>query len=148
MILRTDLPALSQTENTLSISGAVGTLAPEEELSVGAAEPRTVTNVVLDESQQVVITYISGKWRPGLTADWPPVGPEGDNRVPGKASFPLPSAPLMALIFGVEGSDQVFAFEGNPTVFIAPASGVLWFGPNDDGFDDNAGELVINVILE
>lgn len=54
----------------------------------------------------------------------------------------------MALVFGIEGDDQVFLFEGPEMTFTAPASGVLWFGPNDDNLSDNAGELVIAVSLQ
>lgn len=112
---------------------------------VVAATLSATTNIEVEERQEVTIEYVSGQWRPGLTADWPLVGPEGDDRVPGKASFPLPDAPLMALIFGIEGADEVYQFKGPEMIFTAPSSGVLWFGPNDDNLSDNAGELLITI---
>jgi hypothetical protein len=117
-------------------------------LTISATRPRTMSDVVLEAGQQVTISHVNGQWQPGPSPNWPPVGPQGDSRIPEKATFPKPDAPLMALAFGVEGSATVFVFEENPTTFLAPAAGRLWFGPNDDGFDDNAGELVISISLE
>lgn len=140
--------AFAQAENSqLSDVSATGSNS-EESFSVGSTVARTVTGLALKKQQQVQATYISGRWRPGLTVDWQPVGTEGDDRVPAKASFPLPDAPLMALIFGIEGSDEVYLFEGPEMSFAAPESGVLWFGPNDDDLSDNSGELLITLAVK
>jgi hypothetical protein len=148
MIVRTDLPAHEQTGNVPLPNAVIDASSQGDNLFIPATIERTVSDILLSEGQQVTIRHIDGQWRPGLTADWPPVGPEGDSRVPGKASFPLPNAPLMALIFGIEGSDQVYLFGGSEMTFTTPASGVLWFGPNDDDFDDNSGELTLAISLE
>jgi hypothetical protein len=119
-----------------------------DEITVSASNPKSITAIEINAGKELTIEYIRGSWRPGLTDLWIPVGPEGDDRVPGKTSFPLPDAPLMALVFGIEGSDEVYLFEGPQMTFTAPFSGALWFGPNDDDLDDNAGELRLVVSIE
>ena len=115
------------------------------ELIVPAATPRHDTGIVIAAGQHVLIEVIDGEWQPGPSPGWPPVGADGDGRVPIGDAFPLPDQPLMALIGGIADGRPIAV--GDRLEFVAAAGGELWLGPNDDDTSDNAGSLRVRVVV-
>ena len=113
--------------------------------TVPATQARAVTNLWVEAGQTVLIEYQSGSWRAGAPPTWPMVGPDGDAQVASKLTFPVADAPLASLVGGV-GESRPFLV-GPRAEFQSPAAGVLWLGPNDDDVTDNAGSIVVRVVL-
>ena len=127
---------------------ATATTAPElivVTFTVPATQARTVTNMWVETGQTILIEYQSGSWRAGAPPTWPMVGPDGDAQVASKLTFPVADAPLASLVGGV-GESRPFLI-GPRAEFQSPAAGVLWLGPNDDDVTDNAGSIVVRVVL-
>lgn len=115
------------------------------ELTVSATTPRHGTGITIAAGQRVLVEVIGGEWQPGPSPDWPPVGANGDSRVPTGATFPVPERPLMTLVGGI-GDGRPLAI-GDRLEFVATTAGELWLGPNDDNTSDNAGSLRVRVAL-
>lgn len=114
---------------------------------VEAGQARTYSGIIVAADQQVSFAYLDGRWRGGPAADWPMVDANGDGRVCRKDTFPDPNGCLMSLVWGVGDAEASGTLGVNPIGTSAPAGGELWFGPNDDNFNDNAGSLVVLVQL-
>ncbi len=115
------------------------------EVIVDGTTARTETGINVQPGQRLTIEYLSGSWRAGPPSIWPLVGPEGDTQVLNKATFPVPDSPIMTLVGGI-GTSLPAAF-GNQLEYISNSEGTLWLGPNDDGLDDNQGQLIVRVTI-
>jgi hypothetical protein len=121
-------------------------VAQVAEFAVPAVQSRTETGLQIEAGQNVTIEYLSGYWRPGPLPTWTLVGPNGDPQVAAKETFPVPDAPVASLIAGV--GSQPPQSVGDYLQFQSETAGQLWLGANDDDFTDNAGSLLIRVIVE
>ncbi len=99
----------------------------------------------LSKGQTVTIKYLNGKWRAGDLPTWPYHGPAGDPQTPSKVTFPVPNAPVMALIAGID--DLPFIAIGRVRTFQVPIDGNLWLAANDDDYADNDGSLTVQIIV-
>ena len=115
-------------------------------VNVSSGQPQTDTGLTIESGQTVTIEYVDGSWRAGASSVWPFVGADGDPQVASKATFPVASMPIMTLVGGIDGGTPFVI--GENITFISPASGTLWLGANDDGFDDNAGDLNIRITVQ
>lgn len=103
------------------------------------------TNLDVLAGQQIIVEYLSGEWRAGSIQTWPLVGPEGDSQVPSKVTFPMPNAPIMALIVKVGESNPQLV--NNKIIFKANESGEIQLFANDDLLNDNSGELIVRITI-
>lgn len=141
----TPAPAISATKTPPATEELVEGNQLRIEIIAEGEDGRTEVTAV-GAGQLVTVQFIDGGWSAGPAPVWPLVGPEGDPQIPDKASFPLPSEPLMALVGGI-GDGQPFLLQpGVPQP--APADGILWVGPNDDDTSDNGGALTLEIIIE
>ncbi len=115
-------------------------------VNVSAGQPQTDTGLTVESGQTVTIEYVDGSWRAGTSSAWPFVGANGDPQVASKATFPVAAMPIMTLVGGIDGGTPFVV--GENITFISPANGTLWLGANDDGFDDNAGDLNIRITVQ
>ena len=111
------------------------------------------TSILVRKGTCVEIQHISGAWtsNPNNADSW--VGPEGDARYVAKQGYLLHGAYESALLFKV-GENGRPRKVGRHTTYVHADNddGNLYFSINDDasdiygvGFDDNAGELVVDV---
>jgi hypothetical protein len=146
----TDTPTPTSTSTPTSTPTPSPTgppvIAQAAEFTVPATQSRTETGLQIEAGQNVTIEYLSGNWRPGPLPTWPLVGPNGDPQVASKATFPVPDAPVASLVVGV--GSQSPQLVGEHLQFQSETAGQLWLGANDDNFTDNAGSLLIRVVVE
>lgn len=133
-----DAPVSEISEQAHTSSGVV--------VSVDSTLPRTSTGIHIDKGTTVRVSFEDGSWRAGPYPTWPMVGPSGDMQIPSDETFPVTTAPVMSLIAGVGDNDPFLVGEG--IVFTNDTAGILWFGANDDIFEDNDGAITIRVSIE
>ena len=112
-------------------------------ITLPAAQSHYETGVFITTGQSVTIRHVQGNWRTGPQAMWPFVGPNGDYQVAQKDTFPVRTRPIMSLIGGINESPVFFI--GTFIQFISQEEGELWLGSNDDFYEDNEGELVLEI---
>jgi serine/threonine-protein kinase len=149
--------ASSVTPGAVATEEALVTVTPEQTASRGetvfqtvdslvyASKGRNETGLYVFPGQTVSINYEGGQWQAGPSPAWPLVGPEGDPQVLSKPSFPVPDAPVASLIAGI-GHAPPFLI-GSGTSFVASTEGNLWLAANDDGYNDNLGEMSVSIQL-
>lgn len=141
----TTLPVTATVEAPAVTAEPINESVFRIEIEVSGLDARTQVTPV-SAGQLVSIQRVDGGWTAGPPPAWPLVGAEGDRQVTEKASFPVPSAPLMALVGGVDDGQPFLVEAGEPRP--APAEGMLWLGPNDDDTSDNSGALTLEVVVE
>jgi hypothetical protein len=134
---------LAKPSNAVATSGSNATLAQAtgSGISVSARQPWTPTGLTVRKGE--VLTFnTTGEVQ--LSTDSNDIaGPAGSKTGRRATNAPLPNALAGALI-GRIGNGPPFAI-GNQTTITAPASGQLFLGVNDDGFDDNRGEFRVEI---
>jgi hypothetical protein len=134
---------MARPDNAVGTTGAnvASTAAVPGAITVQGNQPWTSTGITVRKGQRVTFTtngevQLSPDANDVATADGAKSGRFAPNA-------PLKSARAGALI-GRIGNGQPFAI-GSQTSVVAPASGLLYLGVNDDGFNDNAGNFQVIV---
>jgi hypothetical protein len=130
-------PANAPTGTT----GAASTPPVAGAVTVDATQPWTSTGITVRRGQTLNF-QTTGEVQ--LSADDTDVAtPDGAKKARYAANAPLKQVLAGALI-GRIGNGAPFAI-GNQSTIVAPASGVLFLGVNDDGFADNKGNFQVVV---
>jgi hypothetical protein len=122
-------------------TGAAATAPVAGAITVQATQPWTSTGITVRKGQTLTF-QTTGEVQ--LSADAADVAtPDGTKNARYAANAPLKQVLAGALI-GRIGNGTPFAIGNQPTI-VAPASGVLYLGVNDDGFTDNTGNFQVIV---
>ena len=125
-----------------SSAGVAGTPAVPGGVSVAGNQPWTSTGITVRKGQTLNFTttgeiQLSDDTNDIATAD----GAKSARYAP---NAPLKNVLAGALIGRIGPSGQPFAIGNMPTI-VAPATGTLYLGVNDDGFGDNRGNFQVVV---
>ena len=134
--------------NSASASAAVATrgTATGRSITVNANQPWTDTGIMVNNGDRIAF-HASGQIR--ISRDNVPeavASPDGSARHSGpRTTYPLSSNPVGTLIGRVGPNGSVFAIGSNSQPIPMPATGRLYLGINDDGFQDNSGSFTVTI---
>ncbi len=117
---------------------------PEGSVRVRATDQWTATNIAVRRGDRVLFTP-DGEIRLSGEAD-DMASASGSLKGRMVASAPMPSVLAGALI-GRIGNGAPFAIGNQSVPLPMPGDGPLWLGINDDPVRDNAGQLIVRVIV-
>ena len=133
---------MARPENaTAGTSGIAATPAVAGAVAVQANQAWTSTGITVRRGQ--TLTFQTTGDVQLSTDDTDVANADGSKKARYAANAPLKQVLAGALI-GRIGNGAPFAI-GNQTSIVAPASGVLFLGVNDDGFEDNKGNFQVIV---
>jgi hypothetical protein len=114
---------------------------PQRTITVPATQQWTATGIRVNQGDRLMFQS-SGEiqLRPGTNDPARPAGSLTGRRAP---QSPLPNALAGALIGRID-SGQPFGI-GDQTSIVAPASGLLYLGVNDDLLTDNSGQFTVTI---
>jgi hypothetical protein len=134
---------LAKPANAVATSGSAA-LSPAtgSGISVSPKQAWTPTGLTVRKGE-VLTLNTTGEVQ--LSTDSSDVAGSAGSKSGRKATnAPLPGALAGALIGRIGPTGQPFGI-GNQTTIVMPASGQLFLGVNDDGFDDNQGEFRVEI---
>jgi hypothetical protein len=114
---------------------------PPGTVRVAANQPWTQTGITVQKGRALSFSSSGQVQLSQDVNDVAPVAGRADS--PASAGAPMPGT-LRGALLGRIGSGKPFGIGDQPTI-IAPASGLLYLGVNDDVFTDNSGEFVVKV---
>ena len=130
-------PAAATTGSTANLQAPSGS-----GISVNPKQPWTATGMTVRKGE---VLHFNATGEVQLSADANDVATAFGSKAGRKAAnAPLPNVLAGALIGRIGANGQPFAF-GSGVPVTMPAAGQLFLGINDDGFDDNQGELRVDV---
>ena len=126
---------------TTGTSGVAATPAVPGAITVQANQPWTSTGITVRRGQTLTF-QTTGEVQ--LSTDGEDTA-NADGAKKGRYAANAPMKQVLAgALIGRIGNGAPFAI-GNQTSIVAPASGVLFLGVNDDGFEDNKGNFQVIV---
>lgn len=117
---------------------------PEGSVRVAANQQWTATNMMIRRGDRVLFTA-EGEVQLSADAD-DKASANGSLKGRTAANAPMPAVLAGALI-GRIGNGAPFAIGNQSLPLPMPGDGPLWLGINDDQVSDNAGELIVRVIV-
>ncbi len=135
---------ISRPENAVATSGSgiASTPAVPGAITVQANQPWTSTGINVKKGQRITLATTGEVQLSDDTNDI--ANADGAKNGRTAANAPLKGAPAGALIGKIGPNGAPFGV-GNQTTIVAPASGILYLGINDDGFGDNRGNYQVVV---
>jgi len=135
---------LARPTNAVATSGTNPQLAPATGggVSVSPRQPWTSTGLTFRKGEVITLNTTGEVQLSGDTNDI--AGSAGSKSGRRATNSQMPGVPAGALLGRMGTSGQPFPL-GNATTLTIPADGVLFFGINDDGFDDNHGEFRVEI---
>jgi hypothetical protein len=135
---------ISRPENAVATSGSgIGnTPAVPGAITVQANQPWTSTGINVKKGQRLTLATTGEVQLSDDASDIANADGAKNGRM--AANAPLKGAPAGALIGKIGPNGAPFGI-GNQTTLVAPASGILYLGINDDGFGDNKGNYQVVV---
>jgi len=136
--------ATASTPAATPAATAAPTPVPEGSVRVPANQQWTATNITVRRGDRVLFTpdgeiQLSGDAGDKASANGSLKGRTAPNA-------PMPGVLAGALI-GRIGNGAPFAIGNQSTPLPMSADGPLWLGINDDGLDDNSGQLAVRVLV-
>ena len=135
---------ISKPENAVPTSGT-GTTAPAQgsgNVTVSAQQPWTPTGITVRKGQTLTFNT-TGEVQLSADAN-DKASPAGSNTGRYAQRSALPKALAGALIGRIGTRGQAFGI-GNQTSIVAPETGQLFLGVNDDSFADNQGSFQVTI---
>ena len=123
-----------------SFSVDLGDRFDTEIFYVEASEVWTNTHINVEAGDLLTITYLSGRWSPGLGEEVDSIGYGGDPRSLNNVIKGVSHAALIGRI----GDHEPF-FIGERYHHYMGESGILYLGINDSDLDNNSGHLQVKV---
>ena len=123
-----------------SFSVDLGDRLGSEIFSVEASEGWTNTHINIEDGYLLTITYLSGRWSPGLDVEVDSIGYGGDPRSMNNVIMGVSHAALIGRI----GDHEPFLV-GERYHHSMGESGILYLGINDSDLDNNLGHLQVKV---
>jgi hypothetical protein len=133
---------ISRPENAVATSGIGNTPAVPGAITVQANQPWTSTGINVKKGQRLTLATTGEVQLSDNANDIANADGAKNGRM--AANAPLKGAPAGALIGKIGPNGAPFGI-GNQTTLVAPASGILYLGINDDGFGDNRGNYQVVV---
>ena len=123
-----------------SFSVDLGDRLDSEIFSVEASEGWTNTQINIEDGYLLTITYLSGRWSPGLDVEVDSIGYGGDPRSMNNVIMGVSHAALIGRI----GDHEPFLV-GERYHHSMGESGILYLGINDSDLGNNSGHLQVKV---
>ena len=135
---------MAKPDNAVGTTGSTPTFVPTAAvpgaITVSASQPWTSTGLSVRKGQRLTFTT-TGEVQ--LSDDANDIAnADGSKSARYAAAAPMRSVLAGALIGRIGTNGQAFAIGNQPTI-VAPASGLLFLGVNDDGFADNKGNFQV-----
>jgi hypothetical protein len=133
---------ISKPENAVATSGTASTpAAGGTAITVSAQQPWTNTRITVSKGQTLTFNT-TGEVQ--LSADPNDKASSAGSSTGRRAPKSALAGELAGALIGKIGNGRPFGI-GNQTSIVAPASGVLFLGVNDDAFGDNQGSFQVTI---